>query len=416
MPIRKWDKKAREGTVRDLILNNEANRKVALDNYKPLLFKIYLKFKPEHSDSLDMTVPLPDRLYNLIYVRKFKPSENILIAEILEKYIKSGSNLELALLEITKMKQLGPHKQKLFNEMLDSLKTAGVSPAEAMEEHAKGLIDDRLIRALDIGHKSNRTQELLLNYIEDTRYEMENNGKIKKALIYPGIIGVLIAGMCIAGKLMLLPEFMPVALEGEVAVIPAQFRPMVTVADLFLKPYRLLVLLAFLKTIQIIVKKSQTLTALSHFAVVQVPVINDYLITKDVCGLFIHLHSEIDAGIPTLEAHEDACKSLQNSVLKDVFTSKTEAMIEGTALSDAYNEITYLDEDIKTLLRISEKNGSLPEALTTCTGILKERYQAVTDMVISLMPTISMLVAGLAVFILFIPIFLGMYEIESMLN
>lgn len=399
-----------------MFLGNEESRRKAEENYRPFLYKVYRHFNKDIEESEDQTVPFPKKIYDIVYVRSFTMEENVLIAEIIEKYVKSNTNLDLAFTEIRNMRQLGPFKRKLFASMQDNQKTTGTTPAEAIKEVAGELIDPKLVKALEIGHKSNRMQDMLNNYIGDARYAMANQNKMKKALMYPITVLTLISAICVAGKFLLLPAFMPASFDGEVVAIPSQFKSMVTVADLFLKPYRLAVLVVIGKAIQIAFKKSVSLKAIQHFALLQLPVISNYLVTKDICGFFIHLHSEIDAAIPTQEAHIDSCKSLENSVLRDVFEDKTDLMSEGVSISEAYSSITYLDEDVKILLKISEENGSLPEALATCTAILKDKYQSITETVIEMMPTLSMLVAGTAIFILFIPILLGMYEIEGMLN
>lgn len=394
-----------------MVEQNEAERRKLEKNFIPFPMKVYLKFHPNHDYSKDETVPLPKVLYNMCYVQKFTVKQNLLIADIILKYIKAGQPLDTAFRELQRLRDMGSYKRKIFRDVQQLMLESGMRPDDALNEVANGLIEKGLLKALTVGFNANRLEQTLTNYISDTKYRLKNATRVKKALAYPGMCGVLIIGMCIGAKFMVIPQMADAF--GGMDKLPPSFNTVIGVADVFLNPLKLIWLVFAFILAKFIYEKSEAIKLFVHTTMLQIPVIGTYVITKDVCMFFRHLYSELDSGIPLLVSHEDACKSLDNLAIKHIFESCREDLEKGTGIGHALNEITYIGEDIRTMLAVSEKTGDLNSALQDCIVMLQEQYEAVTDTFVESIPMISMLCAGVAIMTIFMPVMFSLYNIDD---
>ena len=412
----KWkeiDDKLFEKYMVKSVLESEEKRVEAYNKWLPLPIKIYSKLNSSYEiDEHDLTVPLPDWLYHICYVKQFSQRECRIIAETFHKYAKSNTELTKALEELHRFRGFSPYKRKLFYIVINIMVSEGAPIYTALDTVMGDLVDSKLIFSLEVGLISNRLERSLHDYIEDLDYDMANNSKVKRVLAYPTIIAIMIVVMCVAAKLYLIPElFEPLGLTGD--KLPSELNGMMYVADLILKPYKLIKFIIAYIAFRFVYKNSQTFSTALDFVILSIPVVGDYLITKDICFFFRNLYSYVDAGKPTIDAHIHACETLKIATLKIIFTSKTKNITEGTSLSESYKEVTFLKEDLRIILGVAEKNGALEEALQTCTNMLKSSYQEVTDNLVEKIPSYSTLGAGAAIMILFMPLMGILYSLDK---
>ena len=413
--FREIDDKIFKKNIVPMIKNNEAQRIKAYNEWLPFLVKVWKMIHPDYEvNPRNLTIPLPEVLYHAVYVKPYTTKETLVIAETLAKYAKSNTDFSIALEELLNYRGLSPYKRKVFGDIMDDMAETGAPIYDAMRTHMAGLIDDKLIRSIEVGLQSNKLYDSLENYIEDLRYDMKNGARIKKALAYPMIIMLTILGISVAGKVVLIPQlFGPLGIEGD--ALPSELDALIFTADLVLKPWTMMEYLLYISIIVFGYKNSKSFASILDVVILKLPVIGPYLITKDICFFFRHLYSYIDSGAATLEAHTKSCEALSIHTLKVIFESKTEDIIGGKSLSTAYLDVTFLKEDLKMILAVSEKNGDLSEALFNGTNMLKDEYQQITDNLVEQIPTMSTLVAGVAILIIFMPVLSVVYNLDKYL-
>lgn len=413
--FREIDDKIFKKNMIPMIKNNEAQRVKAYNEWLPFLVKVWKKFNPDYEiNQRNLTVPLPEVLYHAAYVKTFKIGETMVVAETLSKYAKSNTDFSIALEELLNYRGLSPYKRKLFADIMDDMADTGAPIYDAMRTHLAGLIDDKLIRSIEVGLNSNKLWESLESYIEDLRYDMKNGARIKKALGYPMMIGVVILGISVAGKVVLIPQlFGPLGIEGD--ALPAELDALIFVANLVLKPWTMLEYFFYIMVVMFGYKNSKTVASTFDVILLKVPIVGEYLITKDICFFFRHLYSYVDSGAATVDAHTKACEALSIHTLRVIFESKTVDIVGGKSLSGAYLDVTFLKEDLKMILSVSEKNGDLSEALFNGTNMLKDEYQKITDNLVEQIPNFSTLAAGGAVMAIFMPVLGVVYNLDKYL-
>lgn len=411
--LKKLDDTICEKYMYKTVLDSEKARLKAYKEWKPMLVKIWLLFSKKYEfNPHDLTVPLHEILYHLVYVKKFSVTELVVIAETFQKYAKSNAEITMALGELHEYRGLSPYKRKLFHTATKLMSADGLQLDEALNSCMGDIIDEKLILSIRIGMESNHLEESLTMYLEDLDFDIKNNSRIKKALAYPAIIIIMIVGICVAGKLMFLPSlFEPLGISMD--ALPSETKPMMFVANLVLNPIELIKLIIFYIVLSNLYKNSLTVALIVDIILLKIPVVGDYLITKDICFFFRNLHSYVNAGSTTIEAHIKACDTLALPTLRIIFESKKKEITEGATLSQSYMDITYLKEDIKMILSVAEKNGALSEALETSTAMLKLAYQTTTDRLVDKIPTFSTLGSGIAICVLLMPLLTILYNLDA---
>lgn len=405
-----------EKYMRETVIDAERQRAEAYANWLPLPVKIWKKLNPDYEiNPHNLTVPLPDFLYHAMYVKSFKATELRVVAETFQKYTASNAEITLSLTELHNYRGFSPFKRKLFYDASQLMASEGLPLNEALSTVCKGLMDEKLILSIKIGMESNTLSESIASYLEDLEFDMKNNSRIKKALAYPIMIVIMILAICVAGKLMFLPQlFEPMGIDMD--NLPSETGPMITVANIVLNPISLIEIFVGFKVITFLYRNSVSLATIVDIILLRIPVVGEYVIAKNVCFFFRNLHSYVNAGNTTIDAHIKACETLGLPTLRIIFESKKKGILEGETLSEAYNNITFIKEDIKMILGVAEKNGALSEALYTCTEMLKTSYQETTDNLVSKIPTYSTLASGVAIAVLLLPLLSILYNLDKFIT
>lgn len=421
--LKEVDDNVYQNQMRKEVQKSETVKLNAYRSWLPLPLKVYMHFNPDYEvNPQDLTLHPEGHeedtangflvaLYNIYYVKKFSIKENLLIAQTFEKYAKSNSNLNLALAELGNYRGFNEYQRKSFYDVEESMAMHGHPIYEAMEIKMSSLLDERLINTLRVGLDSHKLEESLQIYVDDIMYDMRNNARIKKAMAYPLLILAMILIMCIGAKLFLVPQ-----LFGALNIpVPAEVNPVIAVADIILYPMNLIEILLYLYIFKWFYTKSKTVATFVEMVLLRIPILGNYLITKDICTFFRYMFNYVDSGKKTYDAHMESCKVLKLHTLQIIFEDKGEEITGGLQVSQIYNDITFIKEDVKMILKVSEGNGALSEALFTISGLMKAEYQDTVDKIVEQIQPLSTVAAALAIGVLFLPVLGVMYNLDKLI-
>ncbi|MFI3115378.1 MAG: type II secretion system F family protein [Clostridia bacterium] len=277
--------------------------------------------------------------------------------------------------------KLPPKLEKIFQRLFEII-SQGNDLSYALEQ-CNGSFPNLMINMLRSGESSGNLDATCIKMADYYAGENKLNAKIKGAMAYPSILGVMTVGITLGMFTLILPNFFDI-FENSGTELPAITLFVVAISAFIMEQWAILIfgtialvlLVKYLLTIEkVLYKLDEIKTTL--------PTIGELLSIIYTARFARTLSSLYSSGVSMLEAVEVSVTTIGNRFVEDQFAAIVEKIKGGETLSVAMQGVEGLHEKLVSTIYIGEETGRLDDMLIS----ISEEYEYESEMAIDRMLT-----------------------------
>lgn len=307
---------------------------------------------------------------------------------------------------------------KAFSEVLFEVKNdveAGSTFAKALSKHPK--VFDQLYIALiaagEVGGILDTIMNRLSAYIEKA---MKLRGKVKGALVYPGVV------MSIAFVVVLIMLFFVIPVFKEMfedfgGTLPGPTQFVVHISEL-LRGYWFIIFPAVigsvfgLKYLANTDKGSQVFDNVS----LKLPVFGDLLRKQAVAKFTRTLSTMITSGVPILDGLDIVAKTAGNRTIEAAILKTKDRIAEGKTIAEPLAESGVFPSMVCQMITVGEATGALDVMLAKIADFYEDEVDMTTDALTTLLEPIMMVFLGVTVGGLLVTMYLPIFKMVTLIG
>ncbi|WP_019154693.1 type II secretion system F family protein [Robertmurraya massiliosenegalensis] len=387
------DRKGKKQGVINAASRREAMQKLKVDGIRVLeMTEVAESFMTK-----DISIGSPVKLEHLvIYLRQFSTllkagvsvveSTNILAEQTESKALKKAlTDIEQELREGKPLSEAATKHQKIFTPMFINMIHAG---------EASGNMDETLERLAVHFEKQHNTR-----------------AKIKSALAYPIVVGILAIAVVIFLLVSVVPTFVDMFADfgGE---LPAITQFVLNASDFMQKFWWLIVLLImlFIGFIVFIKQNKNTKYYLDYF-ILRIPIFGKMLQKAVLARMTRTLSSLFTSSVPILQAMSIVENVVENEVIAKVIRQSRDSLERGQSITVPMKKHWAFPPLITQMIAIGEETGSLDAMLGKVADFYEKEVENSTDRIKALIEPIMIVVLAGLVGTIVTSIMVPMFEI-----
>ncbi|QHS24269.1 type II secretion system F family protein [Virgibacillus sp. MSP4-1] len=314
------------------------------------------------------------------------------------------------LIEQTESKVLKKTLAQVENDLRE-----GNSLSASFQKHPKvfSALFTNMIRAGEVSGSLEETLEEMADFFEKQHKTKE---KVKSALSYPIVVGLLAIGVVIFLLISIVPTFVNMfdQFGGEV---PAVTQFVITTSDWMIQYWYILILLllAFIVSILLIRQNKETKIYLDYI-LLKMPIFGKLMRKSILARISRTLSSLLKNSVPILEAMTLTEKVIENQVIAKVLRESRTTLERGRSLTDPMADHWAFPPLVTQMITVGEQTGSLDQMLGRIADFYESEVETATDQMKSLIePLMIILLAGVVGFIV-LSIMVPMFEMFQNVN
>ena len=288
----------------------------------------------------------------------------------------------------------------------------GESMAGAMKKHSR-VFPSMLCNMVEAGEASG-SMEVAFERMA-VQFEKENKLKqsVKKAMIYPIVLLVVMVGVLFLMMIWVIPNFMGMFAELDTELPPIT-QAVVNMSDFVIAKWWLILLVV---AAAIALFKAYAASPSGKFVLggiaLKIPVFGK-LQTKSECArLGRTLCTLLGAGVPMMDAIEITGRSMENVRYKKAMMDAKDQVMRGMALSRPLKTCGLFPPMVVHMVSIGEETGNIETMLENVANYYEDDVQVATEQVMALMEPMIIVVMAFVVGVLIMAIMqpmLTLYE------
>jgi type IV pilus assembly protein PilC len=291
----------------------------------------------------------------------------------------------------------------------------GSSLSQALTKHPKafGRLYVSMVRAGEVG---GALDSVLLRLADTIEKQVELRRKVKSAMTYPVVVGVMVLAIVTAMLLFVIPMFQGIykQLGG---TLPAPTQILIDISNIMRKLWYIVFLaevaaaIAFRKWIN-----SEDGRKRWDAIKLKVPVFGK-LVRKTALARFSRtLSALVRSGVPILESLDIVAETAGNYVVAKAVRETQAAVKRGDPLSKKLEEHPVFPPMVVQMMAVGEETGALDEMLDKIADFYDQEVEATVDALTSLIEPILIMVMGVCVGGMIISLYLPMFNIIKLIK
>ncbi|MDF2801614.1 MAG: type secretion system protein [Anaerocolumna sp.] len=306
-------------------------------------------------------------------------------------------------------------ENKVLSVALKEVQTAvekGETLTDALSEHRK-IFPNIMIHMIEAGEASGNLEIAFERMAVHFEKDSKLRARMKKAMIYPSIVGLVAVGVIFLMMMVVIPNFMSMFKDLDIE-LPALTKAVIGASDFFQSKWYivLLVIGIIIAGIRYLKSTPSGQLFLGRLAF-KLPLFGK-LTTKSISSRFARtLSTLLAAGIPMIEAIEITARTIDNTIAKEVLLEATEEVAKGVPLSVIIKRSGIFPPMVSHMTKIGEETGNLESMLTKMADYYDEEVEMATDSLMAAMEPMIIVFLALVVGVLIMSIMqpmLSMYE------
>ena len=271
----------------------------------------------------------------------------------------------------------------------------GKTFSQAAEEEK--IFPDILVNLIASGEVSGNLEEVMKRAVKHIDNQLALRKKVKKALIYPSIVLVIVAIVVTILMIKVVPAY--TELLNDIGVeIPLPTQIIIAISDFFVNQWGVLlsILIALIGVVLNIKKVSSIKRALDHL-LLKLPLFGA-LNKKNLAATFSSTMSMlIESGIPMLQAMEITKKVMGNAVAEEEMKRAIEILKQGNSLLEAISRSVVFPQLLLSMVSVGEESGALDEMLDKISTFFKEEVEIAVDNLTMLIEPIMIVIVAVII-------------------
>lgn len=287
--------------------------------------------------------------------------------------------------------------------------------ADAMRNQGK-IFPPILINMIEAGEASGNLEVALERISIQFEKEAKLKALIKKAMVYPIMLGSVSLGVVILMLAFVIPQFMSMFKDMDMKM-PAITMAIMNASDFVVHKWYILVAIVAIIIVGITVFKNSPPGQLFFAKLgLKIPIFGK-LNVKTVSARFARtLSTLIASGIPLMEAIDITARTVDNIVVKKMLMASKEEVARGVPLSTPILASHVFPPMVYHMTKIGEETGNIEQMLTTIADYYDEEVEAATGTLAAAMDPIIVVVLSLIVGTLVIAMLQPMFSMYDQLN
>jgi type IV pilus assembly protein PilC len=350
---------------------------------------------PETLMTMELTIGNPVKLQHfVIYLRQFAT------------LIKAGVTVVEAtgiLAVQTESKALKKALQAVEQDLRE-----GNPYSESVAKHKK-IFNSMFINMVKAGEVAGNMDETLEKLADDFEKQHDTVAKVKSALTYPAVIGILAIGAVIFLLVGVVPTFVTM-FEDMGAELPG-ITKFVLNASAFMQSFWwmiLLIVLGFVFAIVYMKKNKKTKYYLDYF-LLRMPIFGNMLQKAALARMMRTLSSLFSSSVPILQAMSIVEKVVENEVIARVIRESRNSLEKGRSMTEPMMDHWAFPPLVTQMISIGESTGALDSMLSKIAEFYEKEVEQGTDRLKSLIEPIMIVflagVVGVIVLSIMMPMF-----------
>ena len=327
--------------------------------------------------------------------------------------IKAGVNVINALSMMSE--QTENKKLKAAIKNVQSNVEKGETLSSAMRSEGD-IFPSLLVSMVAAGEASGSLETAIERMAIQFEKDAKISGMVKKAMIYPIILIVVMIGVVIAMMMFVIPNFMDM-FEGLDAEMPFMTVMVINMSNFILDKWWLLILIVV--GIVFAYKSYYKTDAGRHMIdrlKIKIPVFG-VLTVKTACARFSRIMSTLlSAGMPMISAIEIAAGTMDNVLFKDALQKVRSGVALGMGFSQQIGVTRLFPAMLVHMVGIGEETGNIEDMLTNVANYYDEEVELATQSVTALMEPMIIIVMAVVVCALVLAIYQPMITLYSTLG
>lgn len=350
---------------------------------------------PETLLTMELTIGNPVKLQHfVIYLRQFAT------------LIKAG----VTVVEATEILAVQTESKALKKALIavEQDLREGNPYSESVAKHKK-IFNSMFINMVKAGEVAGNMDETLEKLADDFEKQHDTVAKVKSALTYPAVIGVLAIGAVIFLLIGVVPTFVTM-FEDMGAELPG-ITKFVLNASGFMQAFWWLILLivfGFVFTIMYMKKNKKTKYFLDY-CLLRMPIFGNILQKAALARMMRTLSSLFSSSVPILQAMSIVEKVVENEVIARVIRDSRGSLEKGRSMTEPMMNHWAFPPLVTQMISIGESTGALDSMLAKIAEFYEKEVEQGTDRLKSLIEPIMIVflagVVGVIVLSIMMPMF-----------
>lgn len=291
----------------------------------------------------------------------------------------------------------------------------GAMLSEAMDKH-KNIFPQLLISMIQSGEVTGNIDEMMYRMSVHFEKETKTNNKVKSAMIYPIVLGI-VAIVAVAFILTFVMPTFTEMFESSGTEIPSMTKGLIAISNFF-KSNIIFIILIIIAIIIGLKAYSKTEGGKRNFSILKLklPILAD-LNKKIITARFTRTMSTLlSAGISLVQALPIVSAVMGNTIAAEEISKVRERVVRGEGLSEPMSGSEIFPEMLSSMIKIGEESGSLDDILNKTADFYDEEVDQAIQAATALLEPAIIIFMGLAIGFIVMAIMIPMFDMYGTIS
>jgi len=341
--------------------------------------------------------------------RNVSRTELITFCFHLSQLLKAGVNIIEALTDLRDTVDNAGFRQVIAS-LLEDIE-GGLKLSEAMANHSY-CFDQVFVALVRAGEQSGQLTEVLDELSENLKWQDEMASQAKKAMVYPSLVLVVIAGVIMVLMTVLVPQ-LAATFRQLVPKLPRETEILIALSNFFVRWWYLIIGVPAAAGVAawFTAQTNEKVQRLLDEATLKLPVvgsIREKIILARFSTYFAMLYR---AGISVLDCIGICEKLVGNRVMEEGLQRVGRSISEGQGISQAFLATKLFPPLVLRMLRVGESTGGLDVALLNVSYFYNRQVRDSIARMQTLLGPATTVVLGILIVAILYSIFLPIYDV-----
>jgi len=344
---------------------------------------------------------------------RIKVKDVVVFSRQFATMVNSGLSLLRALAVLVDQTESKPLAKVLLDVKTDV--EQGMSLSAALEKHPKAFnkLYVSMIRAGEIGGVLDETLNRLADMMEAN---LTLRSKVKSAMAYPAVVGILILVVTTGMIMFVVPVFanMYAEMGGEDATLPLPTEVLVIISDIVKSKWWLVTLLVIMGTVGLKKwKKTEAGRYRWDSLKLRIPIFGK-LFHKTAISRFARTFSVLSrTGVPVLQTLDIVSATTGNAKVERAVEDVKNSVREGESLAKPLARHKVFPPMVVQMMTVGEETGALDTMLAKVADFYDQEIDSMVNAMTSLIEPLLIVVMGVTVGGILIALYLPMFNLAS---
>ena len=292
---------------------------------------------------------------------------------------------------------------------------SGTSITEALSRHPTvfGELYVSMVRSGELGGILDVILERLSAYLESAA---ALRGKIRSAMIYPAVIGLVAGGVTAFLLIVVVPTFVKI-FEQAGAKLPLPTQILLAVSN-FLRRYIIFVIIGLIAFVVGLRQYYRTEAGSMYIdrLLLRIPLFGPLLRKVAVAKFTKTFGTLVKSGVPILQALETVAKTSGNRVIEKAVLQAKESIREGERISDPLKASGAFPPMVTQMISVGEETGNLDAMLSKIAEFYEQEVDAAVSGLTSLIEPVIVVFMGVIIGAIAVAMYMPMFELGALVG